>query len=125
VTNTTAAIPSVVKCLITSRNLQARNDTNPSVIVSKHGRRCVSFAETDDIAHYGTNEDEATLVTHESLASNNFLSLLEKFANDIMDKTCTCEAEVEEEDDNLSYDSTLSYDESHHNEEYLSLTKQI
>jgi hypothetical protein len=125
VTNTTAAIPSVVKCLTTSRNLQARYDTNPSVTVSKHGRRCVSFAETDDIAHYGTNEDEATLVTHESLASNNFLSLLEKFANDIMDKTCTCEAEVEEEDDNISYDSTLSYDDSHHNEEYLTRTKQI
>jgi hypothetical protein len=70
------------------------------------GRRCVSFADLDEIAHYGTDE-EATLITHKTLASNSFLSLLEKFANDIMDKTCIFEAEVEDDDD-----STFSYDEN-------------
>jgi len=106
-TNTTTGVPSVVMCLTLPQNLFTRkNDTNPSVKYSKQGRRCVSFAELDEIAHYGTDE-EATLITHESLASNSFLSLLEKFANDIMDKTFICEAEVEDDDD-----STFSYDEN-------------
>jgi len=104
-TSTTTDVPSVVKCLTLPQNLFTRNDTNPSVKYSKQGRRCVSFAELDEIAHYGTDE-EATLITHETLASNSFLSLLEKFANDIMDKTCIFEAEVEDDDD-----STFSYDE--------------
>ena len=105
-TSTTTDVPSVVKCLTLPQNLYTRNDTNPSVKYSKQGRRCVRFAELDEIAHYGTDE-EATLITHETLASNSFLSLLEKFANDIMDKTCIFEAEVEDDDD-----STFSYDEN-------------
>ena len=105
-TSTTTDVPSVVKCLTLPKNVYTRNDTNPSIKYFKQGRRCVSFADLDEIAHYGTDE-EATLITHETLASNSFLSLLEKFANDIMDKTCIFEAEVEDDDD-----STFSYDEN-------------